>query len=166
MVRFPRVKFNFVDMCWSRQSGIKLPPFYTLPPLIEPKTVLGFWWYHTSDALWSVFWSHKSVSYILYPSPVPQPPCLCSDFLYLRFGLCADSCFISSHSIHLPDCQGLLFYGMNALLSNLKLTFHNQCKDRVGWWRNLSCNSNNHPPSTCCMSSIMFFTIYYLIWAL
>lgn len=73
MVRFPRVKFNFVDMWWSRQSRIKLPPFYTLPPLIQPKTVLVFWWYHTSDAHWSVFWSHKSISDILYPSPMSQP---------------------------------------------------------------------------------------------
>ena len=110
MVRFPRVKFNFVDMCWSRQSRIKLPPFYTLPPLTEPKTVLGFWWYHTSDVLWSVFWAHRSVSHILHPSPVSQSPCLCSDFLYLRFGLCTDSCFILFHSIHLPDSQGLLFF--------------------------------------------------------
>lgn len=96
-------------MWWSRQSRIKLPPFYTLPPLIQPKTVLVFWWYHTSGAHWSVFWSHKSVSDILYPSPMSQPSCLCSYFLYLRFGLCIDSCFISSHSIHLPDCQGLFF---------------------------------------------------------
>lgn len=38
-----------------------------------------------------------------------QLPCLCSKFLYLRLGPCIYSCFISSCSIHLLDCQSLLF---------------------------------------------------------
>lgn len=48
---------------------------------------------------------------------------------------------------------------MNALLSALQLTFHNQCEAWVGWQRNPSCkNNNNCLPSIFYVSNSVRFT--------